>query len=245
MIRVLALIAFVGFIVSVACFAGAAAIGGRDIAEHGWRLPADWHIDIDDDDDGDEDRGDSASRTLTWDGGESLTVDLPAEVQFTQAPGPANITVSGPQSLVDRVVVKNGHVAFDQPMAHAHRLHIVMSAPNVNAFTLNGSDTLSIRAYAQDRLAIEISGSAHADAEGTAKAFDLRISGSGEADLSRLASEAGKVDIAGSGKATIAPKTSADVVIAGSGDVTVLGHPTDVRSSISGSGHVIQGGDPA
>jgi hypothetical protein len=259
MIRVLALIAFVGFIVSVACFAGAAALGGRDIVENGWRIPADWHVDIDDrhdhdvdnddddgDDDGDTDRDTrTASREIAWDGASSLDVDVPAEVQFTQAAGAAKLTVSGPKSDVDHVIVRDGRVTFDEPMHHRHRLLIVMTAPNVSRFTLNGEDKLSITGFRQDRLAIDISGAAQAEAQGEAKSFDLQISGSGGADLSRLTSDGGKVDIAGSGRATIAPKTSADVAISGSGEVNLLSRPQDLHSSVSGSGRLIQNGAPA
>jgi len=245
MIRVLGMIAFVGFIVAVACFAGAAALGGRDIVEHGWRIPSDWHIDIDDhdgvDDWDDGDASDAASsRDFTWDGATSLDVEAPAEVRYTQAEGPAKLTISGPKATLDHLVVKDGKVRFDEPMDHRRRLLIVMSAPNVSRFALNGDDKLTIAAFKQDHLAIDISGHGEAEAQGEARSFDLRISGSGEADLVRLSSEAGKVDIAGSGHAKIAPRSSADVIIAGSGEVTLSSRPKDLRSSVSGSGRLIQ-----
>jgi hypothetical protein len=49
MIRTLITIAFASFILAVACLAGAAALGGRDIAENGWTVPSDWVFRIQDD----------------------------------------------------------------------------------------------------------------------------------------------------------------------------------------------------
>jgi len=40
MIRNLIVIAVASFVLTVACFAGVAAIGGRDLMEHGWTIPA-------------------------------------------------------------------------------------------------------------------------------------------------------------------------------------------------------------
>jgi hypothetical protein len=255
MIRVLALIAFIGFIVSVACFAGAAAIGGRDIAEHGWSFPADWHIDIDDDgdhdsdhdrdwDDGADGSGPSTTREIPWNGATSLDLDVPADVRFTQGPGPAKLVITGPKGSVDHVVLEDGRLSFDEPMHRTSRLTIVMTAPNVSRFVLNGDDRLTVSGFKQDRLAIDISGSAEAVAQGEAKDFDVQISGSGEADLSKLAADAGKVDIAGSGRASIAPRTTADVAISGSGEVTLLTKPQNLHSNVTGSGRLVQGAAP-
>jgi hypothetical protein len=41
MIRALIITAIAGFVLAIACFAGAAALGGRELFEHGWTvLPA-------------------------------------------------------------------------------------------------------------------------------------------------------------------------------------------------------------
>jgi hypothetical protein len=251
MIRVLALIAVVGFVMSVACLSAAAAIGGRDAAEHGWDFPEHWNIHVDDndydsDDADDEDGAASASgpqttREIAWDGSSGLDLSVPAEVRYTQGSGPAKLTVTGPKGAVDHVVLDHGQLRFDEPMSHAPRLQVVMTAPNVSRFALNGDDRLSITGYRQPRLAIDLAGSGQVNAEGAAQAFDLQISGSGTADLSRLTAEDGKVDLAGSGHAKVAPKGSADVQISGSGDVTLLGKPQTLRSAVSGSGKIIQG----
>src|ERR1700712_1547017 len=50
--------------------------------------------------------------TLPWSGGSAFAFALPAAVTFT--PGPiSRIEVTGPQALVDQVVVKNGRITLD------------------------------------------------------------------------------------------------------------------------------------
>src|ERR1043165_7581362 len=110
MIRVLALIAVVGFVLSVTCIGAAAAISGRDVAERGWDIPSHWNIHVDDDDDdwdSDEDGdhtpggGPETTREIAWDGSSALDVNLPAEVEYAQGAGPAKLIVTGPRGAVE------------------------------------------------------------------------------------------------------------------------------------------------
>ncbi len=240
MIRVLVLISAVGFGVCVVCLTIAAALGGRDMAEHGWTFPHGWHIDIDDHhhhrdiDFG----GPTTTRELTWDGATSLDVDAPADVRYTQAPGPAKITVVGPAGAVNAVSVSSGSIDYDGP-GHGPRLLITMSAPNLNRFVLDGDSRLTVLNYDQDRLDIDIDGHASANVQGKARAIELTLSGRGDADLGQVAAQDAKVDISGSGSATLAPKASADIDISGSGDVTLVGHPASLRSDVSGRGRIL------
>jgi hypothetical protein len=239
MIRVLALIAGVGFVVSVVCLAIASALGGRDVAAHGWNYPPGWHVNIDDGDYGGRWGGPDTTRQLTWDGSTSLEVSAPAEVRYTQAPGPAKLEVTGPSGLVDRVTVQNGHIDYDGS-SHHDRLLIVMSAPNVTHFDLSNRGRLTITGYDQDKLDITMSGRADVNASGKARAVTLAISGRGDADLGGVVADEAKVDISGAGKAVVAPKTTADLDISGSGDVTLLTRPVNLHSDVSGSGRIIQ-----
>ena len=241
MIRVLALIAGVGFIVSVVCLSIAGALGGQDMAAHGWNFPHGWHVNVDDRDDR-HFGGPDTTRQMAWDGSTRLEIDAPADVRYTQAPGPAKLEVTGPAGLLDRLTVSGGHIDYDGSSHHDHHLLIVMSAPNINSFELNSRGHLTIANYDQDRLDITMSGRSDVNAQGKARAITLAIAGRGDADLGQVVAEEAKVDISGAGQAVVAPKTSAELDISGSGDVTLLTHPTIVHSDISGSGRVIQTG---
>lgn len=248
MIRALAMVAVAGFVLAVAALSGAVALGGPDmVARGGWTL-----VDHDDWNDwGDRHRGSrrlgpETTRTLTWTGGDRLSIDVPSDVEYVQADGPASITVTGPERLVERVVVEDGRLTDKGGSFGWRHRHVTirMTAPNITQFVLRGSNELVIRDYRQDRMSIDISGSGEVEASGEVRAIDVEISGSGEAELSALRTKEAEVDISGSGDATIAPTERARIEISGSGDVTLTTNPKSVETDISGSGDVSRrGGD--
>jgi len=244
MIRVLVMIAVTGFLVSVVTLSTAVAIGGpeliTDAAWNGWsghhfRWSHSW-----DDDDWGHDRGGEGKRELAWTGGDALTVEVPAEVRYTQTDGPAKLTVTGPQRELDNLILEDGHLRFTHGRHHGDDLVVVMTAPNVTRFDITGSGRLAIEGYRQDRLIIDLSGDGSADAKGQVKALELSISGSGESNLTDLKVGDAKVDIDGSGEATLAPTGAANVNISGSGEVTLLTRPAKLESNVSGSGSIHQ-----
>jgi hypothetical protein len=265
MIRNLTIVAVASFVLCVGCFAGAFALGGRDIMKNGWNLPADWNIEVSDDNDHVHigpgatraDDGEPTTRQIAWSGSDALQIDLPAEVIFTQAaPGAsASVKVTGPQQLADQVTLVNGRltlrdgdgrgsVSLSGNGLHISRdrdqLSVEIVAPGVRAFTLNGSADLYLKAYDQPDLVLEINGSGKVEAQGKARKVDLHVAGSGEADLRSLDTGDAKISLAGSGEAHVAPHGATEVDVAGSGDVYLTSKPTVLSSNVAGSGEVHQ-----
>jgi len=258
MIRNLTIVAVASFVLAVGSFAGAFALGGPELLKNGWNFPADWNIEIHDDHDGVHvngrgdrtDRDDTATRDLAWSGSNSLQIDLPAEVIFTQAaPGAgASVRVTGPKALVDRVTVENGRLGLRDEnggaVLHISRdsdqLSIEVTAPDIRAFTVNGSGDLHLKSYDQPDLSLEVNGSGNVEAEGKTKKVDLRVAGSGEVDLRSLDTGDAKIALAGSGEAHVAPHGATEVDVAGSGDVYLTSKPTVLSSNVAGSGEVHQ-----
>ena len=248
MVRVLVIVAVVGFVLTIACFSGAAALGGRALAESGLPLPWAWgHWNWDDDDDdarpGDRDSP-NATREIAWTGGEDLAIALPADVVFTQGPT-AKLTVTGPKRVVDRVIVEDGKLRFAGRHGgrwglHDARLQVAVSSPDTHSFSLAGSPNLRIADFKQDRLRVAIMGSGDVTGAGQAKRVDVAIFGSGDANLAGVAAEEADVKIMGSGDASVAPRDYADVAIFGSGDVDLAVRPAKLSSHIAGSGKVLQ-----
>jgi len=258
MIRTLFIIAGAALVLCLAALGGAVALGGSDLQRHGWA----WTIHDNDGESirfervrrGEADLGPSVTRTLTWDGGQALRIDTSVDVEYAQGPE-ARVVVTGPKGLADRVRLENGrlYLADGQERAvvtwgrhgvdgwsESDALRVVVTAPDVTRFDVNGSGDLSIRDYDQPTLAIDIAGSADVTANGRTDALDLDISGSGEADLEALTLTDARVDLSGSGEARIGPSGQATVAIAGSGDVTLTTRPAKLTTDISGSGDVYQ-----
>jgi hypothetical protein len=244
MIRVLVMIAVTGFLMSVVTLSSAVAIGGpeiiTDIARDGhfgwtwndrdWGGSRDWG----------RDRGPEGTREMAWTGGDTLDVDVPAEITYTQAPGAGKLTISGSQRALDNLVLEDGHLRFTHGRHHGGDLTIVMTAPAISQFNMNGSGRLAIEGYKQDKLSIDVSGDTEVSAKGEAKGLTLSMSGSGQTDFSDLKLGDADIDIDGSGQATLAPTGAANINISGSGDVTLLTRPSKLESNVSGSGSIHQ-----
>ena len=257
MIRTLLIIAAAGLVLATASLGGAFALGGRDMARHGWE----WTFHDNDGDTVSFERRDGTrsadvTRTLDWTGGQALTVDLSAEVEYVQGATPG-VTVTGPAELVERVRLVDGRLTWAERNGPEHErvifgrrehgrgiwlesetVKIVVTAPNINDFDLEGSARLLLKDYDQDTLTLDISGSGEITAYGKARALELDISGSGDADLQGLTVTDANVAIAGSGDATLTPTGQVAVSISGSGDVDLLTEPANLNQTLSGSGDV-------
>jgi len=258
MIRTLFIIAAAGLVLATASLGGAFALGGRDMASNGWA----WTFHDKDGDSVSFERDDGAraedvTRTLAWTGGQSLTIDLSADVDYVQGET-SGVTITGPAELVEKVRLVGDRLTWaednDGPnhetvvfgrreggrgvWVHSEAVRIVVTAPNINSFDLEGSADLTLRDYDQDTLTVDISGSGEVSANGRVRALELDISGSGDADLTGLTTTDANVAITGSGDATVGPTGKADITIAGSGDVDVTTTPATVNQNVSGSGDV-------
>jgi hypothetical protein len=246
MIRVLVMIAVTGFLVSVVTISTAVAIAGPDLftealLSHSF-IGGHWTIDGDNFNwENDHYSGHQATRELAWTGGDTLEVDVPAQVTYTQAPGPGKLTVTGPQRALDNLEIQDGRLRYIHGRhRHDGDLTIVMTAPAVTRFDLRGSGRLDIEGYKQDKLNLDVSGDAQVSAKGEAKGVQLSMSGSGEANLGELKVSDADINIEGSGAATLAPTGAAIVDISGSGDVTLLTRPAKLETNVSGSGSIHQ-----
>lgn len=251
MIRTLLIITGASLVLCIAALGGAAALGGNDLARHGWswtfhdndfaRVERTITIER-------GDMGPSVTRTMAWTGGERLEIEVGAEVTYVQGDA-ARVEVAGPRNQVEALRLRDGRLTLNDDdntavvmfgRRNSDRLRITVTAPSVRTFDLSSSGRLTIRDYDQPTLALNISGSGEVDARGRTETIDLDISGSGEADLSGLETRDADIDISGSGEAHVGPTGVARITISGSGDVELTRRPTSVTQSISGSGEVNQ-----
>ena len=178
--------------------------------------------------------------TLSFTADDSFTVAVPASVRY-QPGDKAEAVVSGDSVLVDHVRMTGSKLSLDcNPGWFDSKLDVVLSAPAITDWKILGSGDLDLNQINQPDLRLDIRGSGGVTATGTAKTVDLRISGSGSGRLKDLTVQSAKVDIRGSGDAEITAQADADVLISGSGDVDIYGHPTMRRSEVRGSGNISQ-----
>ncbi len=241
MIRSLFIIAAASLVLTIVCLAGAAAIGGQEVARDGWKISGDgWSLGEGDFNWESSDEN-IVTREIAWEGGEALTFDLSARVIYAQGDEPS-ITVAGPAEVVDRVTFADGRFDMEEGTRTGRhsRPRITIVAPAVTRFTLNGSQDLEIRDYDQPTLALAVSGSGDIEGYGRTEALTVTIDGSGDVDLEGLPSTDAVIEINGSGDVEAAPSGQADVTIRGSGDVDLATRPARLNSQVMGSGRVSQ-----
>jgi hypothetical protein len=104
---------------------------------------------------------------------------------------------------------------------------------------LTGSGDLTVKTNAQS-ISAALAGSGDIRIEGTTVDFNAEVAGSGDLRASKLIAENVKVEVAGSGDATVNASKSLDAAVAGSGDIRYVGNPATRNVNIVGSGSITE-----
>jgi hypothetical protein len=179
--------------------------------------------------------GAAVTRELPWDGSESLTVEVPANVRFVQTSGPGKVVVTGPRRSVDGFSATGGVLRDDRWRTGAP-LQIVVYAPKITYFSLKGSDKLVVEGFDQPELKIETVGRAEVKATGQAGHVTLQLQGFGWVDLSALAANEADVSLTGSRHALVG--ASDRVRVSGNGSVVLVTKPETLDLALGESGRV-------
>ncbi len=105
--------------------------------------------------------------------------------------------------------------------------------------SISGSGDVTLMDLDVDTLSIDIEGSGDIDADGTATNQEIDIDGSGRIRADNLVGRTARVDVSGSGDATLNVSDSLEVEINGSGTIEYYGDP-QITEDISGSGDLIR-----
>jgi hypothetical protein len=232
----LAIVAVIGLSASAVCMGAAAAIGGNEFGKglDGLDLPI--FSDLPRCENG---GGYPINRTLDWDGSDHAGIAIPGRV--TYAPGNDDkLHVSGNPVLVPHIRVRDGRVELDCRNWHDSRndLEITLPGREFKKFSVSGSGSLTLQNLDQMMVKISVSGSGSVKADGKVEHAEIRVSGSGDADLSKMKTNIATVRISGSGSSDIAPSDEADIRVSGSGDVNLHSNPKRLETHISGSGRI-------
>lgn len=247
MIRTLLIITGASVVLCAAALGGAVAIGGNDMARHGWVWTFPGHGDGQDETVHFQraDADPPVTRTLAWDGGERLEIGVAADVVYVQG-DEASVEVVGPRDQVEALRLDGGRLTFDDDdgkvvvfgWGRHDRLRITVTAPSVTNFNLDGSGDLQIRDYDRPSLYIGLRGAGDVEASGRTEAVEVDINGSGDVDLSSLETRDADVEIRGVGETIVGPTGAARITITGSGDVELTRRPASLTQNISGSGDI-------
>jgi len=103
---------------------------------------------------------------------------------------------------------------------------------------VHGSGDMEMNGGSSDKVDVALVGSGQMTVVGSCKQFNADQTGSGDLDAEHLASDATAVNLRGSGTSVVQAIKTAQVTERGSGDVSVLGNPTERVVNKTGSGDI-------
>jgi hypothetical protein len=227
----LAVIAAAGLGVALVCAAAAASMGLERLA--GMDLPVFGR-------DACAATGATAtSRSLPWDGGDSVTIEVPANIHYRPGNGD-RVEVAGDPMILSHLRVRDGRIDLDCRLHrwHGARADITLPGRQFHHYKIAGLADMDLHDIDQEWLKISAAGKTEITASGKVGDLELEIAGKTDAHLKDLAVRTLDVDIAGRGDVEASPIDDADISIAGSGEVALYTEPRHISTSILGSGHI-------
>lgn len=104
--------------------------------------------------------------------------------------------------------------------------------------SVHGTGGLDLKSGSSETVQLALFGSGSITTSGTCDTLGTELMGSGTIDAQHMASNTVTVEVKGSGTTDVFARGSAQIAVAGSGDVTVYGNPDQRSVSRTGSGDV-------
>ncbi|HXR94563.1 MAG TPA: DUF2807 domain-containing protein [Rhizomicrobium sp.] len=227
----LAVLALSGVALSIACLgAAAAAQGAGRISFFGSDMP---RCDL-------STTGQTATRSLKWDGSDTAGIAVPATVHYRRGQGD-QVVVKGDSALLPHIEIVDGSVQLNCRLRNfrGERLDVTLPGRAFKGFGIAGTGDMTLENLDQPDLEIHVAGAGKVAADGKVQSLELHVAGSGDAKLAGLAVDRMAVHVAGSSNIDAAPKDDLDVHIAGSGTVMLHSEPHSIETHIVGSGRII------
>lgn len=226
-----------GLSVGVVCLSLAYAVGRdrmNDLVDLGFSF------DRSCDSDSAEVDSNKSERRWTWNGDDTVDIAVPATVHFRGGEGD-EVIASGSPNAISHIEVRGSRITLNcRGSVGSREIDITLPGRAFRHVGISGSGRVVMENVSQPDLTLRISGSGTLRAQGTSDHVTVKITGAGRARLADLATKQLTVDISGSGNIEAAPKDVADIKVSGSGNVRLLSRPSQLRSHVTGSGHITQ-----
>lgn len=232
MFRKLLIVFASGVILSIVAFGSAWVVGGdrfrHDIHEDGLN----WTIDDDD-----QPHGPRRTRVFPVHPGAQIAMEVPVDLDFVRG-DKAEMTVSGPAELVDRLVWNDGRLSINGEYRGHRSIKVQITAPEITGLDLDAPGDVTLAGLDQKALRLRSSGAIDLEASGKVERVFVNSEGAGNIDLGKLEGKDATIRLDGVGNVTIAASGTVDVEINGAGNVSLLRKPAVLRSRLSGIGNI-------
>ena len=233
MFRKLLIVFASGVILSIVAFSAAWVIGGGKFRQD-FRENNGWTFELGDDE---TDHGPDKTRSFVIQPGTRLAMNIPVQLVFTKG-DKAEMVVSGPQKLVDRLTFVDGKLDVDGDVHVRKGLKVRITAPEIESFDFDAPGDVTLTGLDQDSLTLKADGAINLDASGKVRKLDVHTAGAGNLDLAKLQVQDAKVGVDGVGNVTIGATGNVSISIDGIGSVKLVRKPAHLDTDINGLGKV-------
>jgi hypothetical protein len=154
----------------------------------------------------------------------------------------ASIEVEGDDNLIDRIRTDADKGVLHLRVRGGYRVSRPMVAritmPRLDRVDLEASGDARISGLDGGRLALAGHGSGSFDVDGVLDEVEVRIQGSGDADLAGLRAAEARILINGSGDARAHVTDTIVATVNGTGEITYRGRPRFVTEDVNGTGRI-------
>jgi hypothetical protein len=191
-------------------------------------------------------RGSGVAATSTRALANFTGIDLAGSNNVTVVAGARqSVVVHADTNLLGHVTtqVKAGKLIIGDVGSFAAKspMYVEVSVPSLAALDLSGDGTITVTGINASRLTVTLPGSGDISASGSVTRLTVSIDGSGIGQFSGLAARNVDAVIRGSGTIFVTATESLDAKVSGDGTVLYSGNPSQVTTSITGSGVVTPG----
>jgi hypothetical protein len=171
------------------------------------------------------------------------SIELAGTLEVDVTVGKAQtVQVSGEADLLAKVttVVKDGVLVVDteRNMKRRHHLHVSVTVPALASVALSGTGEMKIAGIANQSFAMSLPGTGELSVTGSTSSLRVVVDGTGQISAKDLAARSAKVEVNGTGSATLRVTESLEANVTGTGSIDVHGKPARVKKSVSGVGSI-------
>jgi hypothetical protein len=185
--------------------------------------------------------GQSASRKIAWDGGESVGIAIPATLRYQPGSGD-QVSIMGDASLIPHVHIEQNDIRLDCRPDRMTPASLDITMPGNHRFRIFSVASISrliLKDIDQPELHFNMAGSSSVTATGRAEVVHINGAGMSDAKLGGLAVEDAHLNLAGASNVEIAAAGNLNVNAVGSVTVILRAEPERIQTHIMGSAQII------
>jgi len=134
-----------------------------------------------------------------------------------------------------------GHSGVIRPKT---AIRVEVWVPSLAVIDASGASTITVDGLHGESFALDLSGASRTTLSGAVEHFQIDSSGAAKLDAKGLQAKQAVVRLSGAGRAEVWASEQLDVRISGAGKVDYWGKPAVVNQEISGSGSLVDRGEP-